>query len=76
MISINKDEALYLAKLFPPKKVRDMYTGDLHIERMVRRTKNHFLCTEISAVTNALKKYRGLNVTQTEKVWESHWEVK
>ena len=38
MISINKDEALYLAKLFPPKKVRDMYTGDLHIERMVRRT--------------------------------------
>lgn len=68
MISINKDEALYLAKLFPPKKVRDMYTSDLHIERMVRRTKNHFLCTEISAVTNALKKHRGLNVTQTEKI--------
>ena len=61
MIPITKDEAMYVRSHFPNKRVFDMYTGARHIEKMVRRTKNHFWCTETSAVLKCLREYREKN---------------
>lgn len=58
MIQITKNEAMFLQSKFPHKKIHDMYTGDVHIEKMIRRTKNHYWCTEVLAVIDALNNYR------------------
>ena len=58
MICVTKQEAAYLQKLYPPRKVYDMYTGGRHMEKMVRRTKNHYWCTEIGAVMSKLDEFR------------------
>ena len=58
LIPVSKEEAIFIRSKFPHKKVYDMYTGDRHVEKMVRRTKNHYWCTELSEIMKQLDEYR------------------
>ena len=58
LILVTKEEAMFIRTRFPNRLVEDLYSDGFHVEKVIRRTRNHYWCTETAAVLQLLEEFR------------------